>query len=96
MSKQPEPTYHLRLRSYPEQRFVSVWLVRRTGPADSALLFGEVLPSLAGELVAALGLPVESEDSPLTGFTPITPLGCLPVAAVERSAEQVSLFSEEP
>ncbi len=57
----------LKVRSYPEGRFVSVWLVRVEGAAREALLFGELSPPLADKLAEALGLPAERETQPLPG-----------------------------
>ncbi len=75
-----KPKYLLQVRSYPEGRFCDVWLVRRDGPADSCVLYGELIPGLAEEVAAALGLPLESDDSPFVGVEPIPTPGCVPVA----------------
>lgn len=81
-----KPTYHLLIRSYPDSKFATAWVIRRDGAADASLLWGELLlPHAVEELVAALGLPVEREDCPLRVETR-TPPACVPVE------EQGSLF----
>lgn len=88
MARKKKATWFLRLRRYPDALWVSLWLCRRDGPASSSLLFGEVLPSVAEELILALGLPVEREVAPLKIGEPITPRDCQSVA------EQMLLFPE--
>lgn len=51
----------LRIRSHAGEAAVQVWLVQGAGAAESGLLYGEILPSVADEMAAALGLPVERE-----------------------------------
>ncbi len=92
--KKTPPEYFLRLRTYPEQLFVSLWLVRRDGAASASLLFGEVHPLLAEEIALRLGLPVERDASSLAGIQVITPQDCLPLlkqgdlfAGLETSTE---------
>ncbi len=89
MSKRKEsskPEWFLRVRTYPPGTFVTLWLCRRQHGAASALLWGELLPQAVEEIVAALGLPVEQDPSPLTWERAFTPPGCLPLA------EQRGLF----
>jgi hypothetical protein len=85
------PTYFLKVRRYPSATFVSVWLCARWGTkGESAVLWGEVIPELAEQLIEALKLPVERETSPLAGgLTPIQVPGCPPVA------QQATLFGGE-
>ncbi len=87
MSK-PRITWTLRIRSYPDRAFVSVWLVRATGADRHGTLWGEVLPRLAEEIVAALGLPVERDECP-ANLPPLTPRECVPLV------DQGQLFSED-
>ncbi len=87
MSK-PRITWTLRIRSYPDRASVSVWLVRRTGQASAACLWGELSPQLAEEIVAALGLPVERDERP-ANVPPLTPRECVPLV------DQGQLFAEE-
>ncbi len=70
------PRWFLRVRHYADAKFVSVWVVKRDGPAESGLLFGEVLPAAVAELAAALGLTVETEDVACT-VEPMTPPRCV-------------------
>lgn len=74
-----EPDWFLRVRRYPEGKFVSAWVVRRTAGACAGLMFGEVTPAALDALVKALGLPVEEETSPVEGLAPLRPVGCLGV-----------------
>ncbi len=54
------PGPFVRIRAYPEGRFVSLWLCcRPKGGGAESLLWGELLPETAEALVALLGLPVE-------------------------------------
>ncbi len=87
MSK-PPVTWTLRIRSYPDRAFVSIWLVSHTGPATSSVLWGEVLPQLAEEIARAFGLPVERDECP-ANVPPLTPRECVPLV------DQGLLFSEE-
>ncbi len=87
MSK-PRITWTLRIRSYPDRASVSVWLVAQNGPARRGVLWGEVSPQVAEEIVAALGLPVERDTHP-ANVPPLTPRECVPLV------DQGQLFSEE-
>lgn len=69
--------WYLKVRRYPEAKFVSVWVVRADGPAEASLLWGEVLPGVVAQLAEATGLPVEEESSPLPAVAMVPP-GCLP------------------
>jgi len=61
-----KPIYLIRVRAYPKPApFVSVWLIRRDGAASSGRVFGEMSPDSAQEIIDALALPVEREDSPI-------------------------------
>ncbi len=82
------PEYFWKLRAYPDCRFASVWLCVRTGAGEECLLFGELIPQLAEQVIAALNLPVEREKSPLTGLDPIMRPECVSVAT------QRDLFDE--
>jgi hypothetical protein len=79
MSKKKSPRFTLRIRSYPEGKFVSVWLLRHDGPASAGLLWGEVVPQAAEEIVQALGLLVEREGNLFENVTPVQLPECLPV-----------------
>ena len=85
--KPPRPAYALRCRSYPDAAFVTLWLVRRDGPAEACLMWGEVLPLVVDEIAAATGLPVERETLPFR----VAPLG---VRGCATAAEQRTLFPE--
>jgi hypothetical protein len=89
VSKKAKPAYRLKVRRYPEGAFVDVWLVCSDGAAEAGLLWGELLPGLAARLALTLGLPVEYDDSPCEGFSPVPVRGCAAVAA------QKELFPEE-
>ncbi len=84
-----KPHYRLRIRAYPGQGFCTVWLLRGQGKNGpwSGLLWGEMLPRLAEELVTVLGLPVDREESPFD-FGPMTPSECTPFS------KQGELFPE--
>ena len=81
--------YLVRVVDQPDGKFVSLWLVRRDGPADAACLFGEVLPAIAREILIVLDLPTERHTSMLPGIPPMTPPGCADLA------KQQSLFAKE-
>jgi hypothetical protein len=81
------PEWLWKLRAYPQGRFASLWLIRRDGPADSAVMWGEMIPALAEEIVRAFSLPVEREGSPYEVKPAVLP-ECVTVE------EQRSLFEE--
>ncbi len=82
-------TYSLRLRTYPNKVFVSLWLVGTMGQTSCSLMWGELLPVFAEEIISALGLPVVREEFPENVGEALTPLGCVPLA------KQGNLFKEE-
>lgn len=52
----------LRIRSHANEPTVQVWLMQGRGGIESWLMYcGEMLPSVADEMAATLGLPVERE-----------------------------------
>lgn len=71
MPKKTKDRYYLKIRRYPEGRFVTMWLCVANGAGHASFLHGEVLPSRAEALAEVLGLPVETEDSPLPGISPM-------------------------
>ncbi len=77
--------YMIRVRSYPDRKFQSVWVVRVDGAMRSGMMWGEMLPTIVQELASALRLDVEYEDSPFH-MQPMTAPECLPVE------EQKELF----
>lgn len=87
------PTLFLRLRTYPEGKFVTAWLCRRNpGGTTAGLLSGELLPGVAehlAEVLAALGLPVERETCPMPDLKPVARRGCA------TAGEQGELFGGE-
>lgn len=72
--------YRLRIRTYPECRHVSVWVIRADGAAESGLLWGELLQAAAEELATALGLEVERQSCPVPGAEAFKPPECAPLA----------------
>ena len=79
MSK-AKPKLLLRLRTWEGADFVTAWIIRREGGAESGLMAGELLPRVAEMLANELGLPVEREHNPLAGATEISRPGCATVA----------------
>jgi hypothetical protein len=73
------PKWSLKLRTYPEGKFASLWLIRHDGPASCAVLWGEMVPALAEEIIEGLGLAVERDVSALEEVVPAKLPGCLPV-----------------
>jgi hypothetical protein len=73
MSQKSPPAYVWRIRSYPDAAFQSLWLIRRDGEAEGAILFNDVLPAVAEEIIAATNLPVEREERNLTNVRPMAP-----------------------
>lgn len=88
MAKKKASKWLVRVRDNADGHFCQVWLVRRDGPADAALMWGELLPAVAEEVVTLLGLPVERERSLLVGVEPLVPPGCVPIA------KQLTLFPD--
>ena len=76
--KASSPEWYLKVRTYKDATFVTVWLCHHDGAAESALLWGEVLPAFVDQIVEATGLPISRETMPYTP-TPQQALGCLPV-----------------
>ncbi len=85
MGKRAKATWSIRVRAYPSGGHVSLWLVRSDGPASAAILWGEMFPQAAEELIAALSLPVVREAWP-TDLEPLQPRECVSVV------EQGDLF----
>lgn len=54
-----------KVRSNDNKSFVQVWLLKREGASDSCLLWGEMLPDRAEEVIRALPLLTEREQVPL-------------------------------
>jgi hypothetical protein len=87
MSKS-KPTWHLKVRSYQNTAWVSVWLIARDGAADSALMWGECNPAVVEAIAAATGVPVEREESPLSYVKPVE----MGKAALTKVGDQAGLF----
>ena len=75
-----KPRHYLQIRDYSGTDWVSVWLMRRDGAAEQALMWGEVARELAEALALATGLPVERERSKLRMPKSVTAPECTPVA----------------
>lgn len=67
--------HYLLTRSYPDTKFVSVWLCRRDGAAVSSLLYGECTAAAVEEIARVTGLKVVSESSPLPVKPSLKPKG---------------------
>ncbi len=87
VGKKSKATWSVRVRAYPSGGHVSLWVVRSEGPASAAILWGEMFPQAAEELIAAMGLPVVREAFPVD-LAPLQPRECVSVV------EQGSLFGE--
>lgn len=88
----------LRIRTYAGATFASVWLID-AGTAEECFLSGRMLPGRAEELAAALGLPVQREQSAWTGeahpddpdeFYGEPPVALSPERLAEIEAKQAS------
>lgn len=74
-----KPKYSLKVRSYPDTPFVSVWIIRADGAARAAILHGQVLPALADELAEVTGLKIEKDHTPLPAKE-LAVTGCIPAS----------------